>query len=132
MWPPMNADTEEANVNPVEGAEVWLFSYGTLRLRKVQLAIFGRALDGRADVLRGYAVSPLEITDPGVVATSGTAYHTIVRETGNQRDEVPGTMFKITPAELARADAYEVADCKRVSVRLGSGIEAFVYVDARP
>jgi hypothetical protein len=28
-------------------------------------------------------------------------------------------------------DAYEVADCKRVTVRLGSGIDAFAYVDAR-
>jgi len=117
-------------VNLAGGSEVWLFSYGTLRQRNVQLAIFGRALDGRADVLPGYAVSPLPIADPGVIATSGTAHHTIVRETGDQLDEVPGTVFRITPAELAAADAYEVADCKRVTVRLGSGIDAFVYVDA--
>ena len=119
-------------MNLVDGAEVWLFSYGTLRQREVQLAIFGRALDGRADVLPGYSVSPLLITDPGVIATSGSAHHTIVRETGDPRDEVPGIVFRITPAELAAADAYEVAECKRVTVRLGSGIEAFVYVDARP
>ena len=111
---------------------MWLFSYGTLRQREVQLAIFGRALDGRADVLPGYAVSPLQITDPGVIATSGTARHTIVRETGDPLDEVPGMLFRITRAELAAADAYEVADVKRVTVRLGSGIDAFVYVDARP
>jgi hypothetical protein len=30
------------------------------------------------------------------------------------------------------ADAYEVADVKRVTVRLGSGIDAFGYVNARP
>ena len=112
-------------------AEVWLFSYGTLRQREVQRALFGRELDGMADVLPGYAVSPLEITDPGVIATSGTAHHTIVHETGDARDTVPGVVYKITGAELAAADAYEVADCRRVAVRLGSGLDAFVYVDAR-
>ena len=118
-------------MNLVDSAGVWLFSYGTLRQLEVQLAIFGRALDGRSDVLPGYAVSPLQITDPGVIATSGTAHHTIARETGDPLDEVPGIVFRITQAELAAADAYEVADCKRVTVRLGSGIDAFVYVDAR-
>jgi hypothetical protein len=121
----------ETRMIPVDGAEVWLFSYGTLRLRDVQLALFGRELDGRSDVLPGYAVSPRLITDPDVIATSGTAHHTIVRETGDPLDEVPGTVFRITQAELAAADRYEVSDCKRVAVRLGSGIDAFVYVDAR-
>jgi hypothetical protein len=110
---------------------VWLFSYGTLRQLNVQLAIFGRALEGRADVLAGYTISPLEITDAAVIATSGTAQHTIARESDNVRDELPGTVFRLTQAELAAADAYEVTDCKRVAVRLGSGIDAFVYVDAR-
>ncbi len=67
------------NMNLI-GGEVWLFSYGTLRQLNVQLAIFGRALDGRADVLPGYSFSPLQITDPGVIATSGTAHHTIIHE----------------------------------------------------
>jgi hypothetical protein len=112
--------------------EIWLFAYGTLQLRRVQLAIFGRELDGRADVLPGYAVSPLLITDPNVIATSGTAHHTVVHETGDPHDVVPGTLFRITQTELAAADAYEVDDCKRVIVRLGSGIDAFVYVNAAP
>ena len=47
------------------------------------------------------------------------------------RDGLPGMVFRITQGELAAADAYEVAECKRVAVRLGSGIEAFVYVDGR-
>jgi gamma-glutamylcyclotransferase (GGCT)/AIG2-like uncharacterized protein YtfP len=125
-------DLYSESMKAVDPAGVWLFSYGTLRQRDVQLAIFGRTLEGQADVLRGYAVSPLQITDPGVIATSGTARHTIVHESGNPLDEVHGMVFRITQAELAAADAYEVADCKRVSVRLRSEIEAFVYVDARP
>jgi hypothetical protein len=118
-------------MDPVDGAHVWLFSYGTLRKLEVQLALFGRELQGRADCLVGYAVSPLLITDPGVIATSGTEHHTITRKTGDPLDEVAGMVFKITSAELAAADAYEVADCKRVVARLRSGIDAFVYVDAR-
>ena len=123
---------EGTNANSAGGPEVWLFSYGSLRQREVQLAIFGRALDGQADVLPGYATSSVRITDPEVIATSGTAQHTIVRESGNQLDKVPGIVFRITQPELAAADAYEVADYKRVTVRLGSGIDAFVYVDAKP
>jgi hypothetical protein len=95
------------------------------------MALFGRALEGQADVLPGYVMSPLEIIDAAVIATSGSAQHTIARESGDPRDEVPGMVFRITQAELAAADAYEVADCKRVGVRLGSGIDAFVYVDGR-
>jgi len=45
---------------------------------------------------------------------------------------VPGIVFRITQAELAAADAYEVADCRRVTARLASGIDAFVYVNALP
>jgi hypothetical protein len=73
----------------------------------------------------------LTITDPDVIATSGSAEHTAARETGDPRDAVPGIVFWITADELAAADTYEVADVKRVTVRLASGIEAFVYVDTR-
>jgi hypothetical protein len=111
--------------------DVWLFSYGTLRQLDVQLALFGRALDGRPDVLPGYALSPLLITDPDVIAKSGTADHTVVHATGTPAEYVSGIVYQITRAELDAADAYEVADCKRVAVRLDSGLDAFAYVDAR-
>lgn len=114
----------------VDGAGVWLFSYGTLQQEEVQLATFGRLLEGRADALPGYATSLLEIRDADVIATSGKTHHLMARPTGNATDEVPGAVFKITPAELAAADTYEVSDYKRVAVRLKSGLEAFVYVGA--
>ncbi len=43
---------------------------------------------------------------------------------------MPGVVLRITAAELAAADTYEVSDYKRVTVRLKSGLEAFVYVAA--
>ena len=49
-------------------------------------------------------------------------------------DDIDGTVFAVTPSELADADRYEVADYTRVAARLASGIQAWVYVaspDAR-
>lgn len=96
----------------------------------VQLATFGRRLEGRADALPGYATSLFEITDADVIATSGKTHHLMARPTGNPADEVAGVAFRITPAELAAADTYEVSAYKRIAVRLKSGLGAFVYVGA--
>jgi hypothetical protein len=111
-------------------ASVKLFSYGTLRLRDVQVATFGRTLEGREDTLPGFSLSMIAISDAAVVATSGESSHPILKRTGDPEDEIAGTVFSITEAELAAADEYEVADYKRIAVRLKSGAEAFVYVDA--
>ncbi|MGO4738581.1 gamma-glutamylcyclotransferase family protein [Bosea sp. 2KB_26] len=113
-----------------EGREIRLFSYGTLRQSNVQLAIFGRELEGRDDALVGFSSTTVEITDPEVVATSGETHHPIVTRSGNPADEVAGTVFSITAAELTAADSYEVSDYRRVAVRLRSGTEAYVYVRA--
>lgn len=109
-----------------------LFSYGTLRQENVQLATFGRRLDGRPDTLAGFALSPMAITDPHVVATSGSAVHTIARPSGNPADRIPGTVFALTQGEIEAADRYEAGPIARIRVRLESGAEAFVYVAADP
>jgi len=110
--------------------DVWLFSYGTLQQEDVQLATFGRRLEGRADSLPGYSTSLLEIRDAEVVKTSGKTHHLIALPSDRAEDEVPGVVLKITAAELAAAGTYEVSDYKRIAVRLKSGLEAFVYVGA--
>jgi len=110
-----------------------LFSYGTLQQPDVQLATFGRLLEGRPDVLTGFTLAPLAITDPEVVAISGAAIHTIASWTGDPADLISGVVFSVTPTELDAADSYEVS-AARIEVRLASGNKAFVYVstDARP
>ena len=113
-----------------EERSVLLFSYGTLQLAEGQMAQFGRLLDGSDDALPGYAQRLVEITDPDVIAKSGQRFHPIVTETGNPADGIAGKVFAITEAELAAADEYEVADYKRVLVRLKSGRDAWVYVKA--
>ena len=115
----------------MEGAaSEYLFSYGTLRSEAVQLATFGRRLDGQADLLRGYRLELLTIRDAGVVATSGTAQHPIACRTGDASHAVPGTVFRLTPQELAQADAYEVDDYRRIAVTLASGVTAWMYMRA--
>ncbi|MBV9091919.1 MAG: gamma-glutamylcyclotransferase [Mycobacteriaceae bacterium] len=109
---------------------VLLFSYGTLRQRDVQLATFGRALDGRTDAIVGYDLDYVTITDPHVIATSGSDRHPILRPSDRPNAEVAGTVFEISEADLAAADAYEVDDYCRVSVPLRSGGQAWVYVYA--
>ena len=105
-----------------------LFSYGTLRLPEVQIAMFGRHLEGSPDILPGYRRSMVEITDPEVITASGADYHPIVSASDDPADEVEGAVFLITEAELAAADAYEVSDYRRVAARLKSGREAWVYI----
>jgi len=111
-------------------ASILLFSYGTLQHKAVQIASFGRELNGRPDSMPGYRQTLLEIRDPQVVATSGKTHHPIVEPSSDSRDEVAGTVFAITAQELAAADRYEVSDYKRVSVTLKSGLQAWVYVRA--
>ena len=107
-----------------------LFSYGTLREPEVQLATFGRELDGRRDAIVGYDLDHVTITDPHVIATSGSDRHPILRPTERTGAHIDGMVFEISEEELQRADAYEVADYKRVAARLKSGLDAFVYVRA--
>lgn len=95
-----------------------LFAYGTLREEAVQRALFGRTLEATPDMLAGFALSALP------------AGHLIVDDTGDPADRVPGLRLRLTEAELAAADAYEIADYARIAVRLESGAEAFVYARA--
>jgi gamma-glutamylcyclotransferase (GGCT)/AIG2-like uncharacterized protein YtfP len=104
-----------------------LFSYGTLQQESVQLANFGRKLKGSADLVMGWRLTAVQITDPKVLALSGLAVHKIMVP-GDLTDEVDGVMFEISPQELQAADSYETADYKRVRVKLRSGTEAWVYV----
>ena len=117
-------------MQPSSAYPVLLFSYGTLQDKAVQLANFGRELNGQADRMPGYRLDWVEITDPGVLATSGKSHPPIVSPSGQANDSVAGMVFQISEDELAAADRYEVADYKRVAVTLASGLTAWVYVRA--
>jgi len=107
---------------------ILLFSYGTLRQGDVQLATYGRMLEGIPDVLAGHRLEPLAISDPDVIALSGKAVHTIARYTGNALDRIAGVVFELTAAELAASDSYEVDVYERIELPLESGCRAWVYI----
>jgi gamma-glutamylcyclotransferase (GGCT)/AIG2-like uncharacterized protein YtfP len=104
-----------------------LFSYGTLQQPDVQRSTFGRLLDGHADELVGFEQGLYTVEDPEFVATSGKAQHAIVRFNGRPESRVRGMVFDVTDEELARSDQYEPAGYTRVSAKLASGKNAWVY-----
>lgn len=106
-----------------------LFSYGTLQRLDVQLATYGRPLEGEADALVGYRLVALADRDPNAVRISGTATHMVVRRTGEPEDRVPGVVFLLTEDELAATDRYEGTDYARAQLVLESGRSACVYVE---
>jgi hypothetical protein len=111
-------------------ATIPLFSYGTLQQDEVQLANYGRLINGEPDVLRGYELAPLLIADPRVVAISGKSVHMIARPSDDPTARVIGTLLYLTQVELEASDAYEDNPYTRIEVTLESGRAAFVYVGA--
>ena len=113
-------------------ADIPLFSYGTLQLREVQLANYGRPLDGSPDALLGYRLEELPDRDPNAVRISGRKTHMVVRRTGNAADRVRGVIFLLTAEELEATDRYEGSDYGREELTLESGRRALVYVEPGP
>lgn len=108
---------------------VRLFSYGSLQRHDVQIATFGRLLDGVADELVGYVSTLTPIADPERAAALGKTDHANVSFTGNPADSVSGVAFEVTEAELEIADEYERQDSYvRVAAKLKSGSDTWVYV----
>ena len=105
-----------------------LFSYGTLQLEQVQLENYGRILKGEQDILTGYKMENLQITDSTVLAKSQLEYHPIAVKSDNQNDLIAGVLFEITETELAETDKYEVNQYHRILETFKSGKKAWVYV----
>lgn len=105
-----------------------LFSYGTLQELEVQLAIFGRRLQGKPDALAGYRIIMTQTSDEEFVAATGRTHHRTLEFTGDASDFVPGTTLVVTQAELEKADEYEPRDYQRRRVELRSARQAWVYL----
>jgi hypothetical protein len=107
-----------------------LFSYGTLRQPGVQRDVFGRELDGRPDAIVGYDLDYVTITDPRVIAASGSDRHPMLKPTDRADAAIEGTVYAVSDGDLEAADDYEVDDHERIAVPLRSGDQAWVYVFA--
>ncbi len=109
--------------------DIWLFSYGTLRQREVQIALFGRTLAEEPDSLPGFRLDTIEIAEPDVIHLSGKATHLILRrDASDAADSIAGAALAVREEDLAVADDYEGMNYRRIAVTLGSGRRAYVYV----
>ena len=96
-----------------------LFTYGTLRDPATQVQLLGRKLgEGVPDTLRGYRLAKL----------TGIHYvYSILQP--HPGSTVAGTLFEVSPEELAKLDDYEGDAYQRVSVTLVSKTRAWVYCE---
>ena len=106
-----------------------VFSYGTLRQADVQQSLYGRGVPTVPDSLPGFRLDWITITDPTVIAASGSDRHPILRR-GSAKDSVDGAYLLLNADDLIATDDYEVDDYIRVEATLGSGATAWVYVAA--
>lgn len=107
-----------------------LFSFGTLLDPAVQRHLFAREVPTAAAELAGHAVVEVAIDDPDVVAASGSAVHPGL--VPSVRGSVPGGLLHLDAAQLAAADAYEVAAYVRRRVHTTAGEPAWAYLSAQP
>ncbi len=71
----------------------------------------------------------IPITKQTVIEATGDTHYRNLKFTGNEDDQVEGTAFAVTIAELEKSDEYEKdANYKRVQVRLRSGMRSWVYL----
>lgn len=96
----------------------YLFTYGTLLEKEVQLSVFSRVLGGMEDTLISHKISQIKVAD---------IYPTI-EFTGNKEDTINGVVYALTHDELIKADACEGEAYERTQIVLDSGKKAWVYM----
>lgn len=105
----------------------FLFSYGTLQKEDVQLKLFGRKLKGTKDILKGYCIVPIQITDEKFLDKGEEKNQLIAVASNDKFDSIAGTVFEMTADEILHADQYEPDNYKRIKITLTSGKEAWIY-----
>ena len=96
----------------------YLFTYGTLQERDVQLGVFSRPLTGFEDDLPLYIISDTMVAD---------LYPTL-HYTGQKEDIIKGRVYTLSHQELQKADIYEGEAYERIQIQLASGKKAWAYI----
>jgi gamma-glutamylcyclotransferase (GGCT)/AIG2-like uncharacterized protein YtfP len=105
-----------------------VFSFGTLRQESVQQTLFGGTVPTVPDSLVGWRLTTVRITDPAVIAASGSDEHPGIERSGDVADRVDGGVLTLDDAALAATDRYESVGYERTQVVLASGRQAWIYV----
>ena len=100
-----------------------LFAYGTLQDPKLQQKLFGKILEGKSAILKGYHLGKITIPKNEV----GSIYPAI-RISENNTDKVSGYLYEITEEELEKAVDYEGDQYELIEVTLESGTKAMVFI----
>lgn len=104
----------------------YLFSYGKLQQREVQIKLLGRELEMNKDILKGYQIASIIITDEIFLETGADINQRIALKS-NHKDFIEASVLEITEEELIRSDSYEPKNYKRVEMVLESEKKAWVY-----
>jgi gamma-glutamylcyclotransferase (GGCT)/AIG2-like uncharacterized protein YtfP len=96
----------------------YLFTYGTLQEREVQLGVFARPLNGFEDELPLYIISDEKVAE---------LYPTL-KHTGAKEDTIKGQVYTLSHQELEKADRYEGEAYERIEIQLASGKNAWAYI----
>lgn len=96
----------------------FIFTYGTLQDKRIQLALFKRTLTGCADSLLGYALAENKMA----------GLYPVIYPTKENAVYLEGIVYEVNQDELDKADDYEGEEYQRMQVVLESGIRAWVYV----
>lgn len=87
-------------------------------------------MTGSRDVLIGYTISPIEITDESFLSKGEQKEQSTLVPLGAKEGKIEGTVFVVSEEELLLADRYEPDNYERIQVRLESGKQAWVYLAA--
>jgi len=96
----------------------YVFTYGTLQEKDVQLGVFSRPLIGFEDELHSFRIAKEKVA----------GQYPTIEFTKNQDDRIKGKVYTLTPTELNKADRYEGQAYKRQEIELISGKKAWVYL----
>ncbi|MEN2401541.1 gamma-glutamylcyclotransferase family protein [Flavobacterium sp. MC2016-06] len=103
----------------------YIFSYGTLKSKEIQMRVFNKLLTGTHDQLLGYKLKDLQIEEE-----FGMADYFVATPSENPTDSIKGMVFSITSLDLAKADQFESNKYKRVQITLKSGTVAWIYIES--
>jgi hypothetical protein len=90
--------------------------------------LFGRKLKGAPDILQGFKIEIIEITDASFLSKGEEKYQQTLVRSNNPEDKIEGTILELTSEELTLADQYEPGNYKRIKVFLQSGKEVWIYL----
>ena len=103
-----------------------VFTYGTLQLPSIQQQLFGRTIEGHDDMLHGFALGKIPISDPVISREVGCDHYLAIYPAETARP-LHGKVLQLSESELATADHYEGILYQRIQVFLHSGEKAWVY-----